>query len=151
MNSKVKIALACSIVLFVAACGSDPESPEQAIRSWLEAGEAAAEARDRAALMDMVSPAYSDPRGNERADIDALLRFYFLRQEEVLLSVHVNDIVMHADTAASVTITVGMLGVRGRMQSLAADAYQFEFEIQREGDDWLLIAARWSPLGDPLL
>lgn len=151
MNSYVRMALACALLLLIAACGKDAESPEQAVRRWLEAGELAAEARDRGALMDMVSPAYSDPRGNERADIDKLLRFYFLRQQDILLSVHVNDIVMHADTAASVTITVGMLGVRGRLEGLAADAYQFEFEIQREGDDWMLIAARWSPLGDPLL
>jgi hypothetical protein len=151
MNSKLKTALTCGILLLVAGCGRSSESPEQAIRSWIDAGEAAAEARDRPALMEMVSPAYSDPRGNERADLDQLLRVYFLRQQEILLSVHVNDIVMHADTAASVTVTVGMLGVRGRLEGLSADAYRFEFEIQREGDDWLLIAARWSPLGDPLL
>ena len=151
MNSKPKLALVCGVLLFVAACGRDPQSPEQSIRSWLEAGELAAEARDRGALMEMVSPAYSDPRGNERADIDKLLRFYFLRQQEILLTVRINDIVLHADTAASVTITVGMLGVRESLSGLAANAYRFEFEIQREGDDWQLIAARWSPLGEPLL
>lgn len=138
-------------VLLLAGCSGDPESPEQAIRNWLEAGESAAEARDRGALMDMISTGYNDPRGNERADIDKLLRLYFLRQQDIMLSVHINDIVVHADTAASVSLTVGMLGVRGRLESLAADAYRFEFEIQREGDDWMLIAARWSPIGEPLL
>ena len=139
------------MMFFVAACGGDPESPEQAVRRWLEAGEAAAEARDRTLLLEMVSASYNDPRGNERADIDKLLRLYFLRVQDIALSVHVNEIVLHADTAASVSITVGMLGVRGRLDSLTANAYRFEFELQLEDGDWRLIAARWAPVGQPLL
>lgn len=148
----MRAVIACvATVLLLASCGGGPASPEQAIRNWLEAGESAAEARDRGALMDMISAAYNDPRGNERVDIDNLLRLYFLRQQDIVLSVHINDIIVHAETAASVSLTVGMLGVRGRFESLAADAYRFEFELQLEGDDWMLIAARWSPIGESLL
>ena len=151
MEKRLKLLFTCLALMFLGGCSPESESPEQSVRNWLAAAEAAAEARDRTALMDMVSEAYGDPRGNERPDINNLLRVYFLRQQDILLSVHINEIVIHADTAASVTVTVGMLGVRGRLDALAADAYRFEFEIERDGDDWLLLAARWSPLGEPLL
>ena len=53
-------------------------------------------------------------------------------------------------TAAEVSITVGMAGTNDSALGISADAYRFELELEFDGDDWLLISARWGELGDQL-
>lgn len=139
-----------SLCLFAAGCGAPAESPEAAIRAWVARGEAAAEARDRGSLLDMVSADYADARGNDREEIGDILRLIFLRQQSIALLTSIEDITLNGDTAALVSLTVGMAGMKGGALGLRADAYNFEFELEKPDDDWLLIGARWSELGGRL-
>ena len=140
----VILSIAC---LALAACGEPEESPEQQIRDWIARGETAAEGKDRGELLDMISPGYADARGNDREQIGDLLRVYFFRQNSIALLVDVDEITVNADTAALVNLTVGMAGTNAHAPGLRADAYNFEFELQKPDDDWLLIGARWGSLG----
>ena len=134
------------IFLLASACGGPDESPEEAIRAWVRDGHLAAEAKDRSALLDMISPAYADARANSRDDIGNMLRFYFLRQNKVVLISHVDEIEVFGDSAAKLVLQVGMAGSNDNVLGFSADAYRFEMEIERDGSDWLLIAARWGGL-----
>jgi len=136
--------------LLGAGCGAGQGSPEEALRAFVAHAEAAAEARDRRALMAMVSAAYADARGNDRAAIGRLVRLYFLRRQDVALLTHIDDIELGGDSAARVTVTVGMAGSGGGTSAWHADAYRLELELEADDGEWSLIGARWSELGGEL-
>ena len=137
-------------IALIAACGEPPPGPEEALRAWVARGEAAAEDKDRGELLDMISASYADSRGNDRERIGDLLRLYFLRQQSIALLTSIDDIRVVGESAATIDLTVGMAGTRGGAIGLDADAYRFEFELEKPGDEWLLIGARWGELGGEL-
>ena len=141
------LATAC---LALDACGGDPSTPEQEVRDWVWQGQELAEAKDRRGLVDMISPNYSDARGNSRNDIENMFRAVFLRQKKVALITRIDAVQVHADTAANVSLDVGMAGTDDNVLGFSADAYQFEMELEKDGDDWLLISARWAQVGREL-
>lgn len=120
------------------------------MRQWLARGEEAAEAKERRALIGMISPDYTDTRGNDRPDIENILRAYFFRQNSISLLINIEDVRLIADSAARIDLTVGMAGQNDGVLGFSADAYRFEMELMKEGDDWLLISARWGELGEEL-
>jgi len=136
--------------MVLTACSEPTGSPEEELRNWVARGEAAAEEKDRGELLDMISPAYADARGNDRDHIGDLLRMYFFRQSAIGLLVTIDDIIVSGETAAKVELTVAMAGTGSGMLGINADAYRFEFELQKLADDWLLIGARWASLGQDL-
>jgi hypothetical protein len=140
-------ALACLAALTAASCAPAP-GPEQAIRLWVDEAAAAFEAGDRRKLLDMISDNYVDTRGHEREDVDRLLRLHFLRNREASMASKINEVTVIADTAASVSLTAGMVGGDGGTFGFRADAWNVELELEKHGDSWLLIGARWSPLGE---
>ena len=131
----------------LASCGGAPESAEEELRAWVDRGQEAAEEKDRGALMDMVSPTYSDARGNSRDDIENLFRFYFLRAKKVGLLVSIDDIEVYDDTAAQVMLTVAMGATTDSALGFNADAYEFELDLEKAGDEWLLVSGRWNDVG----
>ncbi|HSM30623.1 MAG TPA: hypothetical protein VK854_07955 [Woeseiaceae bacterium] len=133
-----------------ASCGGAPGSAEQQLRAWVDRGHEAAENKDRGALMEMISPSYSDARGNSRNDIENLFRFYFLRAKKVGLLVSIDDIDIFDDTAAQVMLTVAMGATTDSVVGFNADAWDFELELENAGDDWLLVSARWNDVGNDL-
>jgi hypothetical protein len=144
------IVAAMLVAASVFGCGADQESPEAEVRAWLESAEAAAEARDRGALLDLVSDAYADGRGNDKEDIGNMLRFYFFRQQNVSLLTRVEELRLQGATAAHVSLFVGMAGTTNTAFGLRADAYNLELELASEDGDWRLIGARWGDIGGEL-
>lgn len=144
----LKLGLVC---VFLAGCGGPESSAEEALRAWIAAAEAAAEEKDRRRLLAMISNGYVDSRGNRYEDVDSLLRLYFLRQDTVAIVTNIDEIVVTADTAAKITLTVGMAG-RNNMSSFGidADAYNFELELENTEDEWILIGSRWGQVGKEL-
>jgi hypothetical protein len=141
------------LAAILAACGPSA-APEDAVRRWLAEAQSAAEARDRGRLMDMVSSAYADARGNDRDDIERMLRLPFLRSRNILLVTKVDDLALAGDadgpSAAAVSLTVGIAGSDAGMLGLSADAYRFELDLERQDDGWQLIGARWGEVGQAL-
>lgn len=144
-----------TLFIFVAltalgACGGPPSEPEEELRAWVADGIEAAAAKERRTLVDMVSAAYADARGNERADIENMLRYYFLRQQKIALVSNIEEITVYDGTAASIVLTVGMAGTNDGVLGFSADAYRFALELEKGADEWQLISARWGELGDEL-
>ena len=75
------------------------------------------------------------------------MRVYFLRQHSIALLPKINEITLYDDTAASVDLTVGLAGTNDGVLGFSADAYRFELELEKDGDEWELISARWGELG----
>lgn len=141
-----------AVTLFglLAACSESSPGPEAEVRNWIERGATAAESRERDTLMDMISPAYVDSRGYDRARLGDILRFYFLRMDAIELITSVDEVNVIGDSAAEVRVTVGMAGKHDGVLGFSADAYQFAFELEKGGSDWRLISARWGELGKEL-
>jgi len=148
MNGLTRTLCTISVVLMaLAACSEPPSEPEEELRAWVAAGVEAAENKERRNLVGMISESYVDARGNERSDVENLLRVYFLRQNNIGLLPNIEEITVYGDTAAELVMTVGMAGTNDGVLGFSADAYRFELELEKDGDDWQLIAARWGELG----
>jgi hypothetical protein len=120
------------------------------LRAWVQQGHELAEAKDRPGLVDMISPAYTDARGNNRDDINNLFRIYFLRTQSVALLTKIEELKVYGDSAGEVVLSVGMAGTHDGTFGFSADAYRFEMEFELDGDEWLLISARWGEIGEEL-
>lgn len=140
-------AAAAGLCILLFGCGGTGPGPEEEIRAWVHRGQEAVEDRDRGTLLDMVSPAYADARGNDRDDIGNLLRYYFLRHDRFALLTRIDDIKVVGETAATLELEVGMAGTGGDA-GFRADARRLELELERRDGEWLLIGARWGELGE---
>ncbi|MGB5258284.1 MAG: hypothetical protein WBN07_02075 [Woeseiaceae bacterium] len=148
-HSRVSL-LAFSLCFLLCACGAPSTGPEGEIRIWLDQGIAATEAKERGELLDMISPAYADSRGYNRSRIGDVLRVYFMRMNSIELITKVDEIKVMGETAAEVSLTVGMAGTKDSLLGFSADAYQFSLELEKTAGDWLLISAQWAELGKEL-
>ena len=140
-------------ILLLAGCGggsADDNDPETELREWVARGELAAEEKDRGELLDMISAGYADSRGNDRDALGDILRIYFFRQDSIALLTTIDEITFYDDSAALVNMTIGMAGTNSSSLGFRADAYRFEFELQKADDEWMLIGARWGELGGEL-
>lgn len=146
-GTRVRFAAAALAWLSLTACGGPSQGPEEALRAWVSQGQERAENKDRRGLVDMISPAYTDARGNTRDDISDLFRIYFLRTHTVALITKIDELNIYGDDAGEVVLTVGMAGTHDGTFGFSADAYRFEMEFERGGDEWLLTSARWGELG----
>ena len=138
------------VCLGLLACGGPAEGPEAALRAWVQQGHELAEAKDRPGLVDMISPAYTDARGNNRDDINDLFRIYFLRTQSVALLTKIEELNVYGESAGDVVLSVGMAGTHDGTFGFSADAYRFDMEFELDGDEWLLMSARWGEIGGEL-
>lgn len=138
------------VAALVAACGGSATPAEEQIREWVSRGVEAAEAKQRRTLVDMISPAYVDARGNKRDAIEGMLRYYFFRMNSVELITSIENISVIGDSAAEVLVTVGMAGTHNGALGFSAEAYRFSFELEAVDGDWQLISARWGEVGKEL-
>lgn len=150
MKRLTRTVCTVGMLVLLAACGGPESAPEEELRAWVAEGIDAAGNKERRKLVGMISSAYKDARGNERSDIEDTLRVYFLRQHKIALLSNIEEITIYDDTAAKIVLQVGMAGTNDGVLGFSADAYRFELELEKDGDEWLLIAARWGELGDEL-
>jgi len=143
-------ALSLVFLVLLSGCGGPQAGPEEQLRQWVSAGQQAVESRERRDLLELISPAYVDARGFDRDDIGDRLRVYFLRQHSIKLLTSIEEIRIFGDSAAEIELTVAMAGKNDSVFGFSADAYRFQLELERGGDDWLLISARWGELGEEL-
>ncbi|HSD68457.1 MAG TPA: hypothetical protein VLB07_02840 [Woeseiaceae bacterium] len=146
----MRFSLTALVCALMCACGGAPDAPEEALRRWVSEAQEAAEREDRDALMSLLSEHYADARGNDHESIEQMLRFYFLRQDSVVLISKIDELVVSDGTAAVVKLTAGMAGANDAALGFSADAYRFELELELDGGDWLLTGARWGEIGEQL-
>lgn len=132
------------------ACGDPAVGPEEALRLWVEEMAAAAEDKDRGAMLARISENYADARGNSRKDTGDKLLLYFLRQQSVTYIATIDEMKISDGSAAEMRVTVAMAGTGSGVFGLTANAYRFELELEKVDTDWLLIGAKWNQLGRDL-
>ena len=142
--------LSCLALLLsgLSGCGDPPTAPEAALRAWVAEGQRLVEAQDRRGLMNMVADSYADARGNDRDGIEKLFALYFLRAHGISLLTSIEDIRVFDATAAEIDLQVAMAATHDGVLGFSADAYNFQLELVRDGDDWLLISGRWGEVGE---
>jgi len=135
------------LTLLLAACGPT-QTPEAQVRSVIAAGEAAAEARDLSALMELVATDFRDDQVGGREELQQYLRGYLVMHQSIHLLTRVDSVELPYRDMAKVSLTVGTLGRDSAAASaleLAADVYDVQLELQLEGDDWRVTRASWRP------
>ncbi|MBI3546783.1 MAG: hypothetical protein HY081_09380 [Gammaproteobacteria bacterium] len=65
--------------IFLSACTSARDTPEMKIRQLLKDAETAVEKKDATSLRQLISEKYTDSQGQNKKNIEAVLRYYFLR------------------------------------------------------------------------
>lgn len=139
-----------AIATILLACTKSPSQTDEAVRQWVAQIEKSVTEKARRDIVDQISADYGDLRGNEKDDIDKLLRFYFVRQNTIKLLTSIDRIELLGDGAANVELTVGLAGKSDGVFGFSADAYRFSLELQVEDDEWRLVAAQWGEVGQEL-
>jgi len=148
------VAARCALSLFVglAAGCAGKGSPEDEVRAAIGAAEAAAEARDASALLDLVADDYQDSRGNGAEEIRRYVRGYLVAHQSIALLTRIDSIKLPATDLARVRATVGMVGKEAEAAGawdLAADLYEFDVTLAREDGEWRVTRADWGrAIGD---
>lgn len=133
--------------LALAACGPK-QTPEAQVRSVIAEGEAAAEARDLSALMDLAAPEFQDEQIGGREELQQYLRGYLVMHQSIHLLTRVDSVELPYRDMAKVSLTVGTLGRDAASASaldLAADVYDVQLELQLQDGDWHVTRASWRP------
>lgn len=138
--------VALAVMLLAGACGSR-ETPEARVRAVIDAGEAAAEARDLSALMELVSPAYRDERGSDADELKQYLRGYLFTHQSVQLLTRVESVEFPYRDFARVRLTLGTLGRESAAATafdVATDVNEIVLELALEDDEWRVVRAAWQ-------
>lgn len=131
--------------LFFASCGRG--DPEAQLRALIERSETAAEKKETTVLRQSISEKYSDSQGQDKKALEALLRYYFLRNESIHLLTRIQQISFPEPELAQAIVMVAMAGqpIRdaGELERLRADLHRFELSFARENGEWKLTRADW--------
>lgn len=139
--------LSLSIVFLNGACSSGRDDPETQVRALLRQGEAAAEKKESAVLRQMVSEKYADSQGQDKKAVDAVLRYYFLRNQSIHLFMRIRQISFPRPDLAQADVMVAMAGQpisgAGDLERLRADLHRFDITLARENGEWKVTRAEW--------
>ena len=137
--------VAFAMLLASAGCG-ERGTAESRVRAVVAEGESAAEARDLAGLMALVSPDFQDGRGGDREELKRYLRGYLVMHQSVHLLTRIESVEFPYEDYARVRLTVGTLGRESAAATafdLAADVHDVALELRLEGDEWRVVRAEW--------
>lgn len=135
------------VVSITGACSSERDSPEAQARALLAQGEAAAEKKQSGILRQMISEKYSDSQGQDKKTVEAVLRYYFLRNESIHLFTRIQQIAIPGPDVAQAAVMVAMAGQpiadAAELERLRADLYRFDISLARENGEWRVTRAEW--------
>lgn len=142
-----RLAGICCLALAL-ACGDDPQSPEDQVRTVIEEIERAAEAGDVSAFKAAISESYTDERGFDKQDLIAYVTFNVMRHTHRRFFARVRSIEIREGGRAEVVVVAAISGrdVSGleELASLNADVYKIDVDLDDEGDgDWRVVWAQW--------
>ena len=140
------VGAAIALLLSTTGCG-ERGNPESQVRAVIAEAERAAEARDLAGLMALVSPGFQDGQGGDREELKRSLRGYLVMHPSVHLLTRVESLKFPYEDYARVRLTVGTLGRESSAATafdLAADVHDVALELRLEGDDWRVVRAAWG-------
>jgi hypothetical protein len=140
-------ALGAVSLLPLVSCSPQKDSPDAQVRALFARAETAAEQKDLAALRPMLSDKYADGEGRDKKAIEAVLRFYFLRNQAIHLFTRIQSIEFPEASRARAVVLVAMAGgpiKNGQeLERLHADLNRFVITLAREDGEWKVIGAEW--------
>jgi hypothetical protein len=130
------------------ACGGDSLSPEEQVRTVIEAMERAAEEGDVSAFKAVVSESYQDERGFDKRDLAAYVTFHVMQNANRHVVTRVRSIEIRDAGRAEVVLIAAITGrdVSGpeELAALHADVYKIDMDFDDEGEgNWRLVWAQW--------
>jgi hypothetical protein len=136
-----------AVVSFFGACSPGRDNPEAQVRALLAQGETAAEKKESGVLRQLISEKYSDSQGQDKKAVDAVLRYYFLRNQSIHLLTRIRQISFPQPDLAQADVMVAMAGQpisdAEELERLRADLHRFEITLARENGEWKVIRAEW--------
>ena len=135
--------LACAWCLALAS-GCARTDPEQALRATVSELQAAIEQHDPAAMQQHLADDFIGNDGLDREGARRLAAAMRMRYRD--LAVDAGPLQVEIDgTHARVRFTAVLRGGAGRLLPESARIYEVETGWRRDGADWLLTSARWTP------
>lgn len=134
------------VIFALAACGND-DSPEQQVRAVFDRMERAAESRSVGDLMEHVSADYRGANDQHPDEASRYVRGYFIANRSIHLLTRVDQLEFPSDDEARAKVLVGMVGREADSSAawnLAADLYELDVVLIREGGDWKVTYAEWG-------
>ncbi|MCF6280598.1 MAG: hypothetical protein L3J28_00055 [Candidatus Polarisedimenticolaceae bacterium] len=146
--SKRVVALLCIVtLLFITACSQNSDSPEDQIKAYIAAGEAATQARDTFAMKSLIAKDYRDERNRKQQNIVALVAGYFLRHKNIHTLTRIKKLTFSQPDQADLVLLAGLAGdpIEGfeHLLALRATIHLFEMKLVRYEGEWLLQSVRW--------
>ena len=148
MGSRLtRLASICWLAVAL-ACGGDPLSPEEQVRTVIEGMEQAAEAGDVSAFKAAVSESYEDERGYDKRSLAAYVTYHVMRHSHRRFFARVRSVEIRDSGRAEVVVVAAISGrdVSGleELAALNADVYKIDLDLDDEGDgDWRVVWAQW--------
>lgn len=146
-SEKWAVVLALAVAFLAGACSSGRDSPEAQVRALLKQGEAAAEKKEAGVLRRLISEKYSDSQGQDKQAVEAILRYYFLRNQSIHLFTRIRQISFPRPDIAQADVMVAMAGQpiadTEQLERLRADLHRFEITLARENGEWKVTHAEW--------
>ncbi len=141
----------CGVLLIfgLTACGGEAVTPEERVRAWLQAAEAAAEKAQVTVLRDMISARYKDGKERNRRAMVKLLALYFRRHHSIHVLTRIDSIDFRKQDLAKVVLYAAMAAspIEGAqsLTNIKADLHRFELYLTEEDGEWKLLSAAWVP------
>lgn len=140
---RIVVALLAMLLAMSAGCARTP--PEEALRSAVAGLHEAIEARDPAAVRDVLAEDFVGNDGLDREGARRMAALYLMRHGGIGATPGPLDIEMrgeHATVRFSVALTAGT-----RMLPDSVRAYEVETGWRLDRGDWRMTSARWTPVG----
>jgi hypothetical protein len=143
----VRLASVCWLAVGL-ACGGDPLSPEEQVRTVIETMEQAAEDGDVSAFKAIVSESYQDHYGHDKRSLAAYVTYHVMRHSHRRFFARVRSVEIRDEGRAEVEVVAAISGreVSGieELVGLHADVYKIDMDLDDEGDgDWRVVWAQW--------
>jgi hypothetical protein len=144
------LAVLASATLGAGVQSCSAPDPDGELRALVAAAENAAEERDTGFFRDVLSASYVDRRGQRRDDVINLIRGFFLVNATIEVVNRIDEIELAGDDAATVVLQTAVVGrAPGRaLSGIDAELKRIELELVKEDDEWRVIAADWTDLGE---
>ena len=127
----------------LAACSRD--TPEQAVRTQVEAMQAAIDARDAGDIDELLADDFIGNDGMDRRAIRQLASAVFLRHRDVGAKVGPIGVELRGDSDAIARFSVIATGGSGGLLPESGQVYQVETGWRLVDGDWKLLNASWKP------
>ena len=142
------LVASCGLLLLLTACGNDGQTPEERVRSSIDAMVQAVEEGSPRQVGEWLHPDYRDERHSDRRSALASLLWYTRQHRDIYLFTLIRDLRVDASAGeAQGIVFVAMAGVPlesiQAIVSVNADLYRFDVDWRLDDGEWRVFSSRW--------